>query len=455
MSIIIMILLLSVLILVHEAGHFLAAKAFKMKVAKFGFGLPIGPTLWEKQVGDVKVLVHAFLLGGYVAFPDDDKELDLPKDSPDRFLNRPIYQRLIVVSAGVAANVICAFIFVLLTAFLWGHMPSGKYDVYINQIVAEKDQSVWTSGLQKGDKIIRVNGSDIDTSYGLLAYAQLSQKYDGKVDEEFIEENYENLKKLNPAYQKDELIPEDVLIQIPVQKPEKAVSLTKNMLKGFQKYEDKQVTLNEVQKSLRDKIAGKPYIISDGTLTLNNLAFALSDSIRPLNITVLRNDKEIELNPIYPNEKGQIGVMLDVREVLIPTKGVKSAVITSGKYLYDQTYMLLYGLYQIVSGKIPLKDLHGIIAITKVGGDIIDNSGFFSGLLLIAIISLDLAIVNFLPIPALDGGHVMFLIIEKLRGKPLEEETIDKIGTAGFLFLILLMVFVIFNDIFALITKQI
>ena len=148
------------------------------------------------------------------------------------------------------------------------------------------------------------------------------------------------------------------------------------------------------------------------------------------------------------------GVMLDVKEVLIPTKGVKSAVITSGKYLYDQTYMLLYGLYQIVSGKIPLKDLHGIIAITKVGGDIIDNSGIFSGLLLIAIISLDLAIVNFLPIPALDGGHVLFLIIEKLRGKPLEEETIDKIGTAGFMFLILLMIFVIFNDIFALITKQ-
>ena len=63
MSIIIMILLLSVLILVHEAGHFLAAKMFKMKVSKFGFGLPIGPTLWEGKVGDVQVLVHAFLLG--------------------------------------------------------------------------------------------------------------------------------------------------------------------------------------------------------------------------------------------------------------------------------------------------------------------------------------------------------------------------------------------------------
>ena len=138
MSVIIMILLLSVLILVHEAGHFLAAKMFKMKVARFGFGLPIGPTLWEKQVGDVKVLVHAFLLGGYVAFPDDDKELNLPPDSPDRFMNRPIYQRLVVVSAGVFANIVCAFIFVLLTAMIWGQMPSGKYDIYVKDIVAAK-----------------------------------------------------------------------------------------------------------------------------------------------------------------------------------------------------------------------------------------------------------------------------------------------------------------------------
>ena len=79
MSIIIMILLLSLLILVHEAGHFLAAKMFKMRVSKFGFGLPIGPTLWKKQIGDLEVLVHAFLLGGYVSFPDDEKDCDLPK----------------------------------------------------------------------------------------------------------------------------------------------------------------------------------------------------------------------------------------------------------------------------------------------------------------------------------------------------------------------------------------
>ncbi|MBE7709601.1 MAG: RIP metalloprotease RseP [Cyanobacteria bacterium SIG32] len=455
MSVIIMILLLSVLILVHEAGHFLAAKAFKMKVSKFGFGLPIGPTLWEKQVGDVKVLIHAFLLGGYVAFPDDDKDLDLPKDSPDRFLNRPIYQRAVVVSAGVIANIICAFVFVLLTAFLWGNMPSGKYEVYINKLLPEKNQQIEMSGLQQDDKVIKINGSEITTSYALSLFAQQSKKFDGKADESFVEENYTKLKKLNPAYKENEVIPEDVLVQLPPFQTEKKIVLNKNVLRGYERYVDKQISLNTIQKDLREKVFEKKYIISDGTLTLKDIAYAISDNVRPLNITVLRGDKEVEIKPIYPTEEGLIGVQLNVKEVLIPVTGVKSAIVTSGKYLYDQTYMLLYGLYQIFTGKIPLKDLHGIIAITKVGGDIIDNSGIFSGLLLIAIISLDLAIVNFLPIPALDGGHIMFLIIEKIKGRPLEEEVIDKIGTAGFLFLILLMVFVIFNDLFALITKQI
>ena len=106
MSIIIMILLLSLLILVHEAGHFFVARACGIKVDKFGFGLPVGPTLFKKKVGDVEILVHAFLLGGYVSFPDDEKDCDLPKDSPERFANKPAWQRAIVVSAGVIANVI-------------------------------------------------------------------------------------------------------------------------------------------------------------------------------------------------------------------------------------------------------------------------------------------------------------------------------------------------------------
>lgn len=455
MSIIIMILLLSVLILVHEAGHFLAAKMFKMKVAKFGFGLPIGPTLWEGQVGDVKVLVHAFLLGGYVAFPDDEKEDVLPADSPDRFMNRPIYQRLVVVSAGVFANVVCAFVLVFLTAALWGQLPSGKYDVLVKDIVAEKTQSIWQSGIQKGDKIVEINGSKITSSYGLLAYAKLSQKFDGKANETYIGRNYEMLKKLNPAFSADEQIPQDVTIKLPDVGSEASILLTKDQIMGLEKYKDNQMKLTEAQKKLRDEIYGKKFFVSDGSVTLNDIAYAISDNVHPLSIKVERGGKIIDLKPIYSDTDGKIGVEYDTDEIIIPTKDFKSVVKGSNRYLWDNTYMLLYGLKQIFTGKVPLNDLHGVILITKIGGDKIKNDGIFPGLLLTALISLDLAIVNFLPIPALDGGHVLFLLIEKLRGKPLDEETIDKIGTAGFMFLILLMIYVVFNDIYALITHKI
>ena len=455
MSIILMILLLSILILVHEAGHFLAAKMFKMKVSKFGFGLPIGPTLWEKKIGDVTVLVHAFLLGGYVAFPDDEKDEVLPADSPDRFLNRPVYQRLIVVSAGVISNVICAFVLVFLTAALWGQLPSGQYTLTVKNIIAEKSEAIWESGLQSGDRVLEINGSEINTPYGIVAFAKLSAKFDGKADGTYIGENLEKLKKLNPAFKEDEIIPEDVMVQLPSAGTEGQITLTRDQIIGFEKYNDNQLPLNDAQKKLRDEIQGKKYFLSDGTITLNDVSYAISDNVHPINITVERNGERVKLAPVYANKEGLIGIEYCANEIIIPTKDIKSIITGSSRYLYDNTYMLLYGLKQIFTGKVPLNDLHGVIVITKIGGDKIQNEGIFPGILLAALISLDLAIVNFLPIPALDGGHVLFLIIEKLRGRPLEEEVIEKIGTAGFLFLIALMVFVIFNDIYALITHKI
>lgn len=454
MGIIKMLLLLSVLILVHEAGHFLAAKFFKMKVAKFGFGLPIGPTLWQKQIGDLQVLVHAFLLGGYVAFPDDEKDDVLPADSPDRFMNRPIYQRLVVVSAGVVANILCAILFVYLVAGLWGQLPSGKYETTVHKIVAEKNESVWDSGMQEGDKIIKVNGIETTLPSGISYFAKLSAKFDGKADETYINQNYDKLKKLNHAFTKDEIIPADVTIKLPQVGTESQVKLTKDQLMGLEKIKDTQIELNEIQKELREKVYGKNYYISDGKTTLNDIAYALSDNIRPLIVTVERNGELIDLKTIYPNKDGIIGFEKNYKEIMIPTKNFKSIIKGSNQYLFNNTYMLLYGLKQIFTGKVPINDLHGVILITKIGGDKIANEGIFSGILLAALISLDLAIVNFLPIPALDGGHVLFLLIEKLRGRKLDEDTINKIGNAGFMFLIILMIYVIFNDIWALITHK-
>lgn len=454
MSIIIMILLLSFLVLVHEAGHFLAARAFKIKVSKFGFGLPIGPTLWSKKIGDVEVLVHAFLLGGYVSFPDDEKDSDLPMDSEERFINRPVWQRMVVISAGVIANIITAFVLVLLTAVVWGKLPSGQYEVYIAKIAAAKGESVWQSGIQKGDKILSINGSDISSSYALTLFAKNSAQYDGKVDSGFANENAQKLKKLNSKLSLTEPIEKLTVVALPTVKSEPELKIDKETLKGYKLYKDNQVKLSPDRVKLRDSLKGKTVYVADGKTTLNDIAYAISDNFRPLNITVLRDGKKVNLKTIYPNNKGMIGIMLEDRQILVHTRNPITAITGSCKYLWEQTYILVYGLWQLFTGKIPVKDLHGIVVITKIGGDVIQHNGFFSGLLLTAMISLDLALVNFLPIPALDGGHFMFLVIEKLRGKPVDEELINKVSSVFFILLIVFMILVVFNDIYALVKHK-
>ena len=159
-SLILMILLISLLILVHELGHYAVARMCGIRVTKFGFGLPFGPTLFEKKIGETTFYIHAFLFGGYVSFPDDDEDSDLPEDSPELFKNKTILQRSLVVVAGVVANVLCAMILVLFTAFAWGKLPSGQYDVTITKIIAPKDASVNLSGLQIGDKILTIKKDD-------------------------------------------------------------------------------------------------------------------------------------------------------------------------------------------------------------------------------------------------------------------------------------------------------
>lgn len=457
MSIIIMLLLLSLLIIIHEIGHLIAALSFGIKVEKFGFGLPLGPTLFEKKVGDVTVMVHALLLGGYVAFAEDSEDCDLPEDSPQRFLNKPIWQRLIVVSAGVIANVICAFFLVLFSALVWNYLPSGEYDVKIVQIIAPKEASVWKSGLQTGDRLVTINGERISNPQALLSIIQLSKAHDSLVTREMVENNFVRLKKLNPAFSKSEVIPPDVVIRLPEFMAEQPVVIGKTVALGIKPYKDNQYKISSDIAKLRDSIGDlqkSTYYVSTGHFTMHQLAEAISDTYRPINFVVERDGKYIKLKSIYPTSSGSVGIQLESKEKLKQTHSLWNAITGSAHYLIENTYLMLVGLKQVFTGEVPIGDLHGIVAITKVGGDIINNNGIFYGLLLTAIISMDLAIVNFLPIPALDGGHVMFLIIEKIRGKRVSDKVIEKIANVSFLLLIALMVFVIFNDIYALITQK-
>ncbi len=453
MSVILMILLISLLILVHEAGHFFAARAFGIKVDKFGFGLPIGPTLFKKKVGDVEVLVHAFLLGGYVSFPDDDKDCDLPADSPERFTNKPAWQRAVVVSAGVIANAICGLLLVMLVAIVSHKLPSGNYEIFAGDINAPKEASIWQSGLEKGDRILKANGCDINNVYSLVTIVQNSAKNNGISSEKTIEENYEKLKDLNPGLSRDEIIPEGIAIRLPDDTAKDVISMDKYALKGAKYYKKEGLKIEPDLRKFGQSLEDKTAYISDGKYTMYEVAQAISDGKHPVQLTVLRDGKTLELNPIYPDEKGLIGIGLDTKPVMTPTTKPSTVVTESWSYLWDNTYMMMYSLGQLFTGNIPVKDMHGVVAITKIGGDMIKENGKSAGVLLAALISMNLAILNLLPIPALDGGHLMFLIIEKIIGKPLDDKVVKTISNVFFFLLIILMIFIVFNDILLLIHK--
>lgn len=453
MSILIMILLLSLLILVHEAGHFLAARAFGIRVDKFGFGLPVGPTLFKTKCGETEILVHAFLLGGYISFPDDEKDCDLPMDSEERFVNKPIWQRATVVSAGVIANVICAFALVMFVALWTKQLPSGNYEIYTGSISAPQDASIWKSGLQIGDRILDVNGCKINNIYSLVTIVKNSAKGNGVISEETIEKNYAKLKGLNPGLEKDEIIPKGLSIRLPEQPEADIITMDKYAAKGAKLFKKEGLRLSDSLKKVKEQIDGKLVYTSDGEHTLYDVAKAVSDGVHPINITVRRNGETIVLNPIYPDEKGLIGIGLTSKQKMIKTNSLKTVIKGSSKYLWDNTSMMMYSLGQLFTGNVPLKDMHGVVAITKIGGDMIEKTGKSAGILLAALISMNLAILNILPIPALDGGHLIFLMIEKIMGKPLEDKIVEKISSVFFTLLIVLMLFIVFNDITLLISK--
>lgn len=458
-----MLLLISFLILIHELGHFLSARALGIKVEKFGFGLPFGPTLFKGKIGDTEILVHALLLGGYVAFPDDDTDSKEEKNPEDLFKNKPIWKRTIVVSAGVIANVICALFLVMFTAAVWHKLPAGKYNITVANITAPKTASVHASGLQKGDKIYKINGSEIFQPFQINKYAVESKYHDGLISQEIYNDRLKALLEKNPTIENTQKniygpLKKGQKINLLPLKDEKELHLSKAALIGMEKVKPDAIKLTKEQTDLRDQIQSaqdKKEYISNGEISLSDIAKALSDTKKPMHFVVIRDGKEVELKPIYSDEKGIIGIQQNLDEILLPANTPKEVIKASLAYTWRITDFTILGLEKLFTGQIPMKELHGIVAITKVGGDMIQNTGIFNGLLLTAIISINLAIMNLLPIPALDGGHLLFLLIEKIKGKPLDEEVIAKISNFFFMLLIVLMLLIVFNDIFALITKKI
>lgn len=454
-SAIIMLLLISLLILVHELGHFFAAKLVGIRVDKFGFGLPFGPTLFKKKIGETEILIHAFLLGGYVSFPDDEEECDLPKDSPQRFSNKTVGQRALVISAGVICNVILAYILIFSTGLIWKHLPENKFTLKFEKFSPTAVQSVIDSGIQKGDIIYKVNGLAVDYPTVLTTQLLLSREFDDSASQELIEKKLEELKQLNPSIVNEETIKAGTILKLPTFTDEEPVKLTMDNILGLEKYKSKETKLSDTQKDLRNKINySKEYKLENDVLLID-IAAAIADTKKPVSIVVLRDNEQVELKPVYAGKDGKLGIEQSYSERYIPTKTLKELIPATIHYVNYNIGFMVYSLGKLFSGKIPMSEMNGIIAITKIGTEIIAYKGIFQGLLLTAMISLNLALINILPIPALDGGHLLFLIIEKVTGKPVSKKFVEGLSNFFFYLLIALMVIILYNDIHAWIIGKI
>lgn len=458
-NLIIMIALISLLVLVHEWGHYIAARLFGVRVTKFGFGMPVGPVLFKTKKGDLEILVHACLLGGYVSFPEDEETEEgkpiLPLDSKERFKNQTPLKQAIIVTAGVIMNVVFAFFLIVLAATIFHKLPTGKSEVFINEVLKDGYiQKTMPNKLKANDKIVSVNGIDIDSAYSFIFLVKNSKLYDNKVSKETINKKLDEFLKLNPKIKKNEIIKEGTRIILPTKTPEDKLVVNEHILKGIEKYKDNEIQLSEDETKLRNELLNRyTYVLTRDSFALE-IATALADYYKPLDIVIERGGKQIEIKNVVAGEEGTLGVKLSTKEIYTETKTLPQIFVNSAKYMVNSTKLMCIGLIQLITGKIPMNEMHGIIAITKIGSDIIEHQGMLNGLLLTAIISIDLAIINLLPIPALDGGHLMFIIIEKIIGRPLDEKIVENISRFFFALLIALMIFVVFNDIFALITKK-
>ncbi len=348
-SILMMLAFISILIIAHEYGHFWVARRCGIKVERFGFGLPFGPTLWSKKIGDVEYCIHACLFGGYVSFPDDDPDNPLPKDSPERFENQPIGARFAVMVAGVTVNAVLGWLIMFMVFMGWGY-PTGEAEprVLIGGIASETVPAA-KAGLQKGDEILQIAGKKVQGN---------DFQSMGKSVQALIQEN-----------------------------PQKTISMD-----------------------------------------------------------VLRKGKTATLQ-VTPNAEGKIGIELGAVQRFDKIASPVDGAVKTTTFLSDVIVKQFDAFGKLFTGKMDLKELAGPIRIVNEGSKLIDQNGIQTGLMLTAIISVILAVMNLLPIPALDGGHIFFLLIELLKGSPVKQEIREQVTQVGFLGLLGLIVFILFNDI--------
>jgi regulator of sigma E protease len=441
-----LLLSLSFLVAVHEFGHLLAAKYFGMRVEQFSVGFP--PKIWSFRKGETEYALSAIPLGGYVKISgmiDESLDTEIMKQEPQpwEFRSKPAWQRLIVMLGGIFVNVIIGILIFIGVTFVYGDTYIKK-DVVNNRggfYVGEVGRNI---GLQTGDKIIKINGKDFD----------------------YVEDVYslDILLATNDSYTIDR---DGKEIVIPI--PENFIKNfnSKGAASKFVMFRYAPFVKRITEGSIAERVGVQPgdlFVEIDGTPVkyfdeLQALVQApRTDSL--VTFKVSRNGEILSFQGEFGERKKGHG-----REIgfgpAIPTDFLKEAehhikygfiesIPLGAKRAFSTLFNQIKAFGKIVTGKLPFfKSVSGPIGIVQAFDPEWNWETFWS---LTGILSLVLAFMNLLPIPALDGGHVMFLSYEIISSRKPSDKFLEVAQKVGMVFLLILMVLIFGNDIVKLVT---
>jgi regulator of sigma E protease len=435
------LVVLGILVAFHELGHFLAARWVGVKVLKFSLGF--GPKLFGRQVGDTEYLLSAIPLGGYVKlFGEDETEAITPDDRRRSFFHQRLWGKVLIVAAGPGFNFILAYL--IFAAWLsTGYtlpVPSFKDIAPVIDAVAA-DSPAAKAGLMVGDQIKKIDGRDIATRVELLdatakgkgAPLTLEVLRDGRTQ---------------------------TLTVTPIPSPGLS---PKDDAPGYY------LGIEEIPPIVNEVVPGKPAAAAgfkegDRVLSIEGnpihtwtqmTGLVKENPGKALHVDVLREGHRVSLTvtPITETatvngqsvQIGKIGIAGPDRS-LMRSANPLTALYNGLEATWKWTELTVIGLYKMIVGDISSKNIGGPLTIAKISGEAAAQ-GPSNVIFLIALLSINLGVLNLLPIPILDGGHLLFFLIEGILRKPLGERQRELAQQVGLVLLVGVMVFAFWNDL--------
>jgi regulator of sigma E protease len=424
-NIVVALLVLGVIIVIHELGHFLVAKYFKIKVETFSVGF--GPRLIGFRRGETDYRISAFPLGGYVKMAGETPSDTITGEAYE-FMSKPKWQRFLVAAAGPAMNVVLA-VALLTGLYVYGtELPefmSGRAIVGVVEPGSPADQA----GIKSGDHVVSVDGKANPNWQDIQTRVLTSAGREMPIIVEHAGQRVETaVTPIRKGSDDAGFIGMGPLIRtlvgaVNADSPAAAAG----MIAGDEIIEVNGIDLRTSGKSIQETIQTIP--------------------AKTFPITVLRKGEEVNLD-VTPTTQGgrkMIGIQIQWPTTMIKL-GLGAAIGKSIETNVESATLIFQVLGRLFKREASMKQLDGPIGIIRVSGQALEQ-GFATLLTLMALISLNLGVLNILPIPILDGGVMLLLVVESLMRRDLSLRMKERIVQVSFVFLLMLTVIVLYNDV--------